>query len=80
MQLLLSDKHSTTNGAIRQSQLQSFSQIHLRLTICRSRPKDKKNDDSVSLRRGSRAHYIHKVDEKTDVDTDVDLKTLPHCH
>jgi hypothetical protein len=25
-------------------------------------------------------HYIHKVDEKTDVDTDVDLKLLPNSH
>jgi hypothetical protein len=44
------------------------------------RPKDKKNDDSVSLQEALEPHYIHKVDEKTDVDTEVDLKLLPHSH
>jgi hypothetical protein len=44
------------------------------------RPKDKKNDDSVLLQRVLGPHYIHKVDEKTDIDTDVDLKLLPHSH
>ena len=28
------------------------------------RPKDKKNDDSVSLQRALEPHYIHKVDGK----------------
>ena len=46
------------------------------------RPKDKKNDDSVSLQEVLEPHYIHKLDKKTDVnidgDTDVDLKLLPH--
>jgi hypothetical protein len=42
------------------------------------RPKDKKNDDSVSLQKVLEPRRIHKVDEKTDVDTDVDLKLLPH--
>ena len=42
------------------------------------RPTDRKNDDSVSLQEVLEPHYIHKVDEKTDVDTDVDLKLLPH--
>jgi hypothetical protein len=44
------------------------------------RPKDKKNNDSVSLQEVLEPHYIHKVDEKTDVGTDVDLKLLPHSH
>ena len=44
------------------------------------RPKDRKNDDSVSLQEVLEPHYIHKVDEKTDVDTNVDLKLLPHSH
>ena len=35
------------------------------------------NDDSVSLQEVLEPHYIHKVNEKT-VDTDVDLKLLPH--
>ena len=38
------------------------------------RPTDRKNDDSVSLQEVLEPHYIHKVDEKTD----VDLKLLPH--
>ena len=46
------------------------------------RPKDRKNDDSVSLQEVLEPHYIHKVDEKanvdTDVDTNVDLKLLPY--
>ena len=46
------------------------------------RPTDRKNDDSVSLQEVLEPHYIHKVDEKTNVDTDVDinvdLKLLPH--
>ena len=42
------------------------------------KPTDRKNDDSVSLQEVLEPHYIHKVDEKTDVDTDVDLKLLPH--
>jgi hypothetical protein len=29
------------------------------------RPKDKKNDDSVSLQEVLEPHYIHKIDEKT---------------
>ena len=44
------------------------------------RPKDKKNGDSVLLQRALEPHYIHKVYKKTDVDTDVDLKLLPHSH
>ena len=48
------------------------------------RPTDRKNDDSVSLQEVLEPHYIHGVDEKTDVvtdvDTDVDLKLLPHSH
>ena len=48
------------------------------------RPKDRKNNNSVSLQEVLEPHYIHKVDEKTgvdtDVDTNVDLKLLPHSH
>ena len=51
------------------------------VVICRSEdPKIKKNDNSVLLQKALEPHYIHKVDEKTDVDTDVDLKLLPHSH
>jgi hypothetical protein len=44
------------------------------------RPKDKKNNNSVSLQRALEPYYIYKVDKKTDADTDVDLKLLPYCH
>jgi hypothetical protein len=51
-----------------------------RLEVSIGRPKDRKSDDPVSLQEVLEPHYIHKVDEKTDVDTDVDLKLLPHSH
>ena len=35
---------------------------------------------TVSLQEVLEPHYIHKVDKKTDVDTDVDLKLLPHSY
>ena len=35
---------------------------------------------TVLLQRALEPHYIYKVDEKTDVDTDVDLKLLPHSY
>jgi hypothetical protein len=34
------------------------------LILSTGRPKDKKNDDSVSLQRALEPHYIHKVDGK----------------
>ena len=52
----------------------STSRHNMELSI--GRPKDRKNDDSVSLQEVLEPHYIHKVDEKTD----VDLKLLPHSH
>ena len=48
------------------------------------RPKDKKNNNSISLQEVLEPHYIHKVYKKTnvytDVDTNVDLKLLPYSH
>jgi hypothetical protein len=44
------------------------------------RLKDRKSDDPVSLQEVLEPYYIYKVDEKTDVDTNVDLKLLPYSY
>ena len=41
-----------------------ISQSTLGKSLSIGRPKDKKNDDSVSLQRALEPHYIHKVDGK----------------
>ena len=48
--------------------------------ICRSEDQKIKIMMTVLLQRALEPHYIYKVDEKTDVDTDVDLKLLPHSY
>jgi hypothetical protein len=48
------------------------------------RLKDRKNNNSILLQEVLESYYIHKVDKKTNVDTNVnanvDLKLLPYSH
>jgi len=44
------------------------------------RPKDKKNNNSILLQEVLEPYYIYKVDKKTNVDANVDLKPLPYSY
>ena len=50
------------------------------LVLLIRRLKDKKNNNSILLQEVLEPYYIYKVDKKTNVDTDVNLKLLPYSY
>ena len=56
------DSATIFESGARHSKISRSCKLQSQLSI--GRPKDKKNDDSVSLQRALEPYYIHKVDGK----------------
>jgi hypothetical protein len=50
------------------------------MLILTRRLKDKKNNNSVLLQEALEPYYIHKVDRKTNINGNIDLKLLPYSY